>query len=177
VSFSSVASAGADYKASTSEIRVDVYHPTKHVIVKSSAVMGSVALGAPLAVGKAIPVSGELSVEVKALGSGNARRDRYMRQSLGISKHPKVIFKPSALTLSKMSAEGGEGTLTGSFTIRGTTKEVSLAVTLKGDATKKPVSVSLKTKIKCSDYKIPPPSLMFVKIKDEMDLTLTVQFN
>lgn len=151
--------------AKGSLLRVDVYHTAKHIIAKSKRVKGRLLV-------KGDKLSGMLSVRIKSLKSGNRRRNRKMWSSLGKSRQPYIYFKPKSIKLT-----GSSGTVTGTFVIRKVEKKVSFAVSNfsgKWDG-KTPVSLVAKGKLKCTDFKVKRPSLLFVKIKDLVDVTMTLK--
>lgn len=171
--------ADSTYKVDgASQIKIDVYHPAKHVKAtnKAGALQGSVTIKGALVAGKSVDVAGNVQISVGALQSGNGRRDKYMRRSLGGSSS-KISFSPKSLTMKTVTANGGSGEITGSFTINNTTNTVTFPASFEGDLAKGgKVVVSIKTNLLCTAYKINLPSLMFVKIKDKVDLAMTLHF-
>lgn len=169
-SVSSPVQAAKEYKVQAgSTLRVDVYHPAKHVIAHSKTIKGKVSVVSQK--NGMVMLSGALSVRVVSLNSGNLRRDRVMWSSLGKSKQPYIYFYPKMLQL-----QGKGGTLTGSFEIRKIKKEVTLQVSDFNGAIdeKSVVSLTVVGKLKCSEFEVERPSLVFVKIKDEVDIKLTL---
>lgn len=152
------------------EIRVDVHHPAKHVIAKTSDVSGSIEVEDKTLASKSLGLSGSLKVAVRSLKSGNKRRDNKMWESLG---DDDIVFKPKTLVVTGE----GKGTIQGLFTIRGTERPVTLDVTFQGALDgKAKVTMTIKGKVKCSDFKVPRPSLMFVAIKDDVDMSFKLTF-
>ncbi len=156
-------------KGKSSSLKVDIYHPAKHVVTKSKKVRGMVSMFGSQGT---IKLSGTLSVRIKSLRSGNRRRDRVTWTSLGKSRQPYIYFYPSSMTL-----KGSTGTLQGTFHIRKKKKKVTMKiVSFKGKIDgKSTISVTVTGKIKCSDFKVKRPSLLFVKIKDLVDLTIKIK--
>lgn len=166
----SVQAKGGEYLVQAgSSLRLDVYHPAKHVIAHSKQIKGKVKVTSQKA--GTISLEGGFSVRVVSLNSGNLRRDRVMWSSLGYTKQPYIYFYPKTLQL-----QGKTGTLVGTFEINKVKKDVTLQVsdfqgTVDG---KSAVTLTVVGKLKCSDFQVDRPSLVFVKIKDEVDIKLTV---
>ncbi|MCB9637958.1 MAG: YceI family protein [Myxococcales bacterium] len=166
------------YKAGpASHIKIDVYHPAKHVKAhnKPGSVKGSFTIKGAVEAGKAVALEGKIEMKVGDLVSGNGRRDKYMRRSLGGSSKA-ISFEPSSMTLAKLGANGGEGEIKGKFTIHGVTQDVTFKAMFKGNLKGAKFAVMIKASVLCSAYKIKRPSLMFVKIKDKVDLAMDIHF-
>lgn len=171
--FSSEAQAdGMRYKPSKkSHLKVDVYHKFKHVIAKSKRVKGQIFFAAK---GKGTyGLKGALSVRIKSLRSGNRSRDRKMWSSLRKSRQPYVYFFPKTLTW-----DGKAGKVKGEFKINKIKKEVEFDVTkMEGTVDgKSTLTVEVKGHLKCSDFKIKRPSLLTIKIKNKVDVQLSLVF-
>lgn len=152
-------------------IRADIYHPAKHIIAKSKRLKGSVTVKAGDK--GTYKLSGKLTVKIRSLRSGNRRRDRAMWSALGKSRQHRIVYFPKTLKI-----KGNTGTITGSFAINRNKKKVTLTVTEfsgKVDG-KSPITIKVKGKLSCDDYKIKKPSLLFVKIKDKVDVSMTLKF-
>ncbi len=171
--------ADSAYKVSgASQIKIDVYHPTKHIKAynKAGSVQGNVTIKSSLIPGKTVEVTGSVEIVVGALESGNGRRDRYMRSVLG-GATSIIRFVPKSLTMKTMNPSGGSGELTGYFTINNNTNPVTFQASFEGDILKGgKVVVQIKTHVLCSAYKIKRPALLWVPIKDKVDLAMTLHF-
>ncbi|MCK6510820.1 YceI family protein [Myxococcota bacterium] len=176
---SSASFADSAYKVDgASQIKIDVYHPTKHVKAynKAGSVQGNVTIKGSLIPGKAVDVAGSVQIAVGSLESGNGRRDRYMRSVLG-GAESIIRFVPKSLTMKTMNAKGGSGELVGSFTINNNTHPVTFQASFEGDILKgEKVVVQIKTHVLCSTYKIKRPALLWIPIKDKVDLAMTLRF-
>lgn len=169
--FSSEAQAdGLRYKPSKkSRLKVDVYHKFKHVIAKSKRVKGQVFFAAK---GKGTyALKGALSVRIKSLRSGNRSRDRKMWSSLRKSRQPYIYFFPKTLTW-----DGKAGKVKGDFKINKIKKEIEFDVTkVEGSIDgKSTFAVKVKGHLKCSDFKVKRPSLLTIKIKNKVDVTMSL---
>ena len=171
--------ADSAYKVSgASQIKIDVYHPTKHIKAynKAGSVQGNVTIKSSLIPGKTVEVTGSVEIVVGALESGNGRRDRYMRSVLG-GATSIIRFVPKSLTMKTMNPSGGSGELIGDFTINNNTNPVTFQASFEGDILKGgKVVVQIKTHVLCSAYKIKRPALLWVPIKDKVDLAMTLHF-
>lgn len=174
-----------------SKVRIDIDHPAKHVVavVKSKIakkgknkgkvirIKGIFGVNGVVKAGKSTKLSGQISIKLKKLKSGNARRDAYMRAALGIKKQKYIFFSPQSLKIIKMSPKGGVGTITGTFKIRGISKVVTMKLLFKGKlGAKSPVAIIVKGTIKCSDFKVPRPALLGNKIKNVVKLKILIKF-
>jgi len=171
--------ADSAYKVSgASQIKIDVYHPTKHIKAynKAGSVQGNVTIKSSLIPRKTVEVTGSVEIVVGALESGNGRRDRYMRSVLG-GATSIIRFVPKSLTMKTMNPSGGSGELIGDFTINNNTNPVTFQASFEGDILKGgKVVVQIKTHVLCSAYKIKRPALLWVPIKDKVDLAMTLHF-
>jgi polyisoprenoid-binding protein YceI len=73
-------------------------------------------------------IRGTISAKVATMKSGNTTRDGHLRsaQWLDASKYPDIIFKVTSVSGIKVNGNNATGTATGSFTLHGVTKTVSV---------------------------------------------------
>lgn len=160
------ASAEVSYKTvKGTKLKLDVYHPTKHIKGKSKKLKGYFKIVSGSAGN--YKLDGAFSVKVRKIKTGNRSRDRVMWSSLGKSRQPYIYFYPKTLVV-----KGGKGKVTGEFRINKIQKPVTFDVvdfkgTLDG---KSAVSLTVKGKLSCDAFKIKRPALLFVKIKDKVDV-------
>jgi len=115
----------------------------------------------------------DFTVPVKSIKTGNEKRDGHMYELLEAQKNPKVVFKGQLTedfdldTTSKHTVKAK-----GDFTLAGSTRQITLPLDLN------PVSKGIQLKASWSllitDYGLERPSLMFIKVKDQHDLSVDV---
>ena len=116
----------------------------------------------------------EFTVPVESLKSENTRLDKNAYKALRASSYPEISFIISKSKISK-SADDFSITLNGKLTISGVTKDVIVMALAKFNSNDKTISTTGSFKIKMSDYKVKPPSIMFgtINVGDEV----VVKFN
>ena len=138
--------------------------------------------GALTSAGGDIFGDGRISVAIEAatLDTGNARRDRTMRDShLETGKHPKIAFDSTGPPVVGSSTKDAVGVWTGaslavpgSLAIHGVTRAVTLAVTARreGDAWRMEGELS----VRLSEHGIPDPSIFLNHVQDEVKVVFNV---
>ncbi len=126
---------------------------------------------------------GMVRVEVDAatLETGNARRDRTMRESsLETDRHPKITFASAGppVTISTVRDASGRFvevsfTVPGDLTIHGVRRRVSLPVTARARGAEWEMSGEIAVKL--SEFQIPDPSIVVNRVKDEVTVTFTMR--
>lgn len=164
VAFQPAFAAKSQYKiVKKSKLKIDIYHPAKHIKAKSKKVRGVVSFEGSKHTFK---LDGALTLKIKRLRSGNRSRDRKMWSALGKSVQKYIYFYPKSLQL-----KGDKGTITGDFLIRKIRKTLTFSVSkFKGTVGSTALSMTVKGVIKCTDFNVTRPSLLFVKIKDKVKL-------
>lgn len=160
-----------------------IYHPAKKILAGSRKLSGEVKFGAKT--GSTTALSGSVTIPVKSLRSGNARRDNYMRNSLGIKANPTISFAPKSITekaqtvkkyswkASKRKPVKCTHEIKGTFTINGKNQDVTVAakVVNKGGKTR---YIIPNLVLKVTDFGIVRPSLGPAKIKNEVHLRMLI---
>jgi polyisoprenoid-binding protein YceI len=101
-------------------------------------------------------LDGKIAIPVRALATGNDRRDAKMRgESLDAAKHPEITFVPKGLS---------KGTLSGDLSIRGVSKSVAIPVTVEAAGGR--VKVDGKLDVRWADYGVPDPSAFVLRVED-----------
>lgn len=111
---------------------------------------------------RSLAVSGVVRIEAADLQTGNARRDRTMREhSLAVARHPEIVFQPRRLTPQRGASAFD---LAGDLTIRGVTRPavVSVEIEPRGDR----LEVRGGTDVRWSEFQVPDPSFLFVSIDE-----------
>jgi polyisoprenoid-binding protein YceI len=121
-----------------------------------------------------------VEIEAAALDTGNARRDRTMRDShLETGRYPAIAFTSTGPPAVASSTKDPAGALTGasltvpgSLAIHGVTRAVGLPVTARrqGDAW----LMEGELVVKLSDYAIPDPSIFLNHVQDEVTVSFSI---
>jgi polyisoprenoid-binding protein YceI len=116
----------------------------------------------------------EVRVHIPAakLECGNGTMNEHMRKALKVDANPVIDFKLSGYDVSR-AAEGVAGTLTGTLTLGGVQKPISIAATGTTDGAV--LHVTGAYPLKMTEYGLKPPTLMFGRIK--VGETVTVKFD
>lgn len=157
-----------------SEIKAQIHINVKaagEIIAKTKRVTGNVDIVSHA--NGTYKLKGKVAVKIRKLRTGNRSRDRKMWSALGKARQRRIVFLPQELKV-----KDGKGTITGLWGINTKKKVLTLPVTsVKGKiGGKSPVTFTIAGQISCGDFDIKRPSLMFVKIKDKVDLMLTLKF-
>lgn len=111
-----------------------------------------------------------VSIPVASFDSENGNRDSHMIEMLEGLKFPKVTFSSSDI-----KTEGDVVTARGNLTFHGVTKpyEIKAKKTMSGGK----MTLEGNFTVKITDHKIEQPSLMGIKMKDELTMNLKVVFS
>lgn len=113
-------------------------------------------------------LKGSMEISVLDLISDNKKRDEHMQEVLESSSFPKAIF-----TLKEVIAKGGDGyTLKGTMTLHGVSKPSSFESTMSDEGGK--LHIKATGMIKMTDFGIKPIKLMFLTVRDQLDLRVDV---
>ena len=104
-----------------------------------------------------------VSAGVRDFDSGNSSRDSHALEAVEGRKYPKVIFASRSV---KRDSAGY--LVAGDLTFHGVTRPVEMRV-VPGEA-KDRITIKGEFSINMSEYGVKPPSLLFIKIKDELTL-------
>ena len=115
-------------------------------------------------------LSGEVLVSMVDLKSDNDKRDSHMMETLETSKYAKAIFQIKDV---KESKDGY--ILSGIMDFHGVKKDVEFNTNIKLDGNK--VLMSGNGNILMTDFKIKPPKLLFLNVRDRVDLTFDLELN
>ena len=115
-------------------------------------------------------LKGEIKVHLDTFFSDNTRRDNNMYETMQRDLYPHVSYHIISLT----KTSGKLYKLKGDMQLHGVRKEVVFDVYV--NETKDTFSLRGKTSIVMSHFKIKPPSLFFLTVRDQVDLTIKAQF-
>ena len=113
-----------------------------------------------------------VSVDLRTLKSDNAVRDQHMHDKLlEVGRFPEATFSASEFRPADGAGkESGEGTLSGSLTLHGVERPVSLPIrfTLNGRTLRGEGNLS----VKLTDFQMTPPSLLGIKVRDQVTVQI-----
>ena len=111
-------------------------------------------------------------VPSEKLDCGNGTMNEHMRKAIKADESPTIAFKVTSYEMAK-EANGVSGTLTGTLSLGGQTKTITVPAT--GAMTDGALHVTGAYELAMSDYELKPPSLMFgrIKVRDKV----TVKFD
>jgi polyisoprenoid-binding protein YceI len=104
-----------------------------------------------------------VSARVRDFNSGNSSRDSHALEAVEGMKYPKVAFASRSV-----KRDGAGYAVAGDLTFHGVTRPVEMHV-VPGEA-KDRITIKGGFTIRLSDYGVKAPSLLFIKIKDELTL-------
>jgi polyisoprenoid-binding protein YceI len=112
-------------------------------------------------------LEGRLEIAAGSFDTGNARRDRTLREScLATGEHPRIVFVPRRVFRTSSWAEDEVLALEGDLSIRGVTKAVRIPVTLSRRGQR--LVVDGVTRLRWADYGIPDPSSFLLRVRPEV---------
>jgi polyisoprenoid-binding protein YceI len=109
---------------------------------------------------------GSVEVSITDFISDNAKRDTNMRESMESDRFPKASFE-----IKEIVVKGGDSmSLKGSLTLHGVTKPLSFEGSVKSEGDK--VHIKAKSALKMSEYGITPPKMVFLTVRDQVELSV-----
>lgn len=114
-------------------------------------------------------LKGSIEVSMSDLVSDNKKRDTSMQETLDSVTFPKAVFE-----IKEVVAKGGDNvTLKGMMSLHGVTRAMNFEGTLNAEGEK--VRIKAKSSMKMSDFGINPPKMVFLVVRDQVDLNVDVQ--
>lgn len=111
---------------------------------------------------------GSIEVSISDFMSDNKKRDEHMVEAMESSLFPKASFE-----IKEMVAKGGDKyTLKGALTLHGVTKAFSFDGSVNEANSK--VHIVAKSSLKMTDFGIKPIKMMFLTVRDQVDLNVDV---
>lgn len=109
---------------------------------------------------------GTIEVSIADFISDNAKRDEHMAEAMESDKFPKAIFD-----IKEVVSKGGESvTLKGTLNLHGVSKPMSFDGSVSEEGNK--VRIKAKSTMKMSDFGINPPKMVFLTVRDQVDLNV-----
>jgi len=113
-------------------------------------------------------LKGTFTINSADLKSSKSDRDEHMYETLEVTKYPKII-----VDIQSVSKIAEQYKLNGLVTLHGVTKPLNTIATITKDAT----GISLKGgfAVKMTDHGVKPPKLLFLTVRDRIDITYDLQ--
>lgn len=109
---------------------------------------------------------GSVEIGMLSLVSDNKKRDEHMQEAVESALFPKAVFEVKDVVVK------GEGnyTLKGMMTLHGVTKAMNFEGNIAQEGNK--VHIKATGALKMSDYGIKPIKMMFLTVRDQVDLNV-----
>lgn len=119
----------------------------------------------------------DATIQVKTLTSGESGMDDTMFDAMNKDKFQTITYKLTSATLKDTDPSHGvyRYDTTGDLTVHGVTQKISMVLTVQQLA-KERVTISGKTDLKMTQFKIDPPTAMLGMIKSGNKITVTVRW-
>lgn len=116
-------------------------------------------------------LKGSVDVSLVDFKSDNSKRDEHMAEALDIKQYTQTTYTITSVTPSTKGQYSIEGTLN----LHG----ISKPITLTGEITtqNKQVSLKMKTSFKMSEFGIKPPKLLFLTVRDQVDMKIDTTYS
>ncbi|MCX6060915.1 MAG: YceI family protein [Campylobacterales bacterium] len=113
-------------------------------------------------------LKGSIEISMSDLYSDNKKRDEHMQETVESSLFPKAVFEVKDV----VAKSGDNYTLKGTMSLHGVTKPMSFDGSIVNEGNK--VRIKATSSMKMSEFGITPPSMMFMKVRDQIDLNVDV---
>ena len=114
-------------------------------------------------------LKGSVDIGVSKLKSDNTDRDEHMFKVLESSKYPSAKF-----TFKKIGKTTKGYAISGILNFHGVKKPLTVYADIKED--KKHLSIQGKASFLLSNYNIKPIKMLFLTVRDKIDLKISIQF-
>ncbi len=114
--------------------------------------------------------SAEVTIPADKLDCSNGTMNGHMKKALKVTEHPVIRFNIASYTLAKTS-EGMQAELTGTLTLGGVEKPVTVSALGKSEGDGK-LRVTGTYELRMTEYGLKPPTLMMgtMKVNDKVDV-------
>lgn len=113
-------------------------------------------------------LKGSIDVSLSDLFSDNKKRDEHMQEALESSVFPKAVFD-----VKEVVSKGGDTyVLKGTMNLHGVAKPLSFEGTITEEGNK--VRIKATSGLKMTDFGIKPIKMMFLTVRDQVDLSVDV---
>ena len=110
---------------------------------------------------------GTIEVSMVDLISDNKKRDTNMQETLESDTFPKAVFE-----IKEVSLKGTSHLLKGTMNLHGVIKPMSFEGTIVQEGTK--IRIKASSMMKMSDFGIKPPKMVFLTVRDQVDISVDV---
>jgi len=160
----------ADWSAASGSLRYHVVHKLHKVEGVSRRVEGRARV---LGDGN---VQVMVRVPADSFDSGNVNRDEHAKEALEAAHYPFVVLKATGALVPPAKYPASEQrTFNAILSLHGVDEPLSLPVTLRWESANR-VQAQARFAISLDHFKIERPSLMFVKVDDEVWIDVEVVF-
>jgi len=120
--------------------------------------------------GDVTTLKGAVDVSLIDLKSDNDDRDEHMHETINVEKYTQAIYTINSVIKNTV----GTYNINGKLNLHGVSKEVNLLgeVTTSSDK----VIIKAKTTFNMSDFGIEPPSMLFLTVRDQLDMTIDTTY-
>jgi len=115
-------------------------------------------------------ITGSVKIDILKLKSDNSQRDEHMLEALEGANYPSATF-----TFKKIDKRANDYAISGILKFHGVKK----ALTIYADITNSKNSLTIKGKSSflLSNYNVKPIKMLFLTVRDQIDLKINVTFN
>ena len=113
-----------------------------------------------------------VTIPAAQLDCGNGTMNEHMRKAIKLAESPSIDFRLASYEIAR-NAEGVTGTMTGTLSLGGVEKSITLNA--EGIAQGGMLHITGSYPLKMTEYGLKPPTLMFGRIK--VGETVTVKFD
>jgi polyisoprenoid-binding protein YceI len=120
--------------------------------------------------GDVTTLKGSVDVSLVELKSENEDRDEHMHETINVDKYAKTTYTINSV--EKNTA--GTYNISGTLSLHGITKNIDLLGTVieSGES----VSINAKTTFNMSDFGIEPPSMLFLTVRDLLEMSIDTTY-
>ena len=112
-------------------------------------------------------VKGVISFQIKDFLSTNSGRDEHMQEMFEMDKYPSISFE-----ILKISKENQNYMVDGVMDVHGVKKSLILPVDIQQDGNT--IIMHSDFMVKVTDYGMEPPTLLFLDVRNEVDINATL---
>lgn len=115
-------------------------------------------------------INGTLSIDSLSLKSSKSDRDEHMYKVLHVEGYPTITFDIKNI----IKAQDGYQ-INGTLTLNGVSKDISSQALIVSE--NNTVNIEGGFNIKLSDFGIEPPTLLFLTVRDQIDIAYNLTYN
>ncbi len=120
--------------------------------------------------GDVTTLKGSVDVSLVKFKSDNEERDEHMYKVLDVKKYAQTTYTITSVTKNTAGSYNIEGTLD----LHGVKKPIALLGEVQQNGDK--VTIKAKTSFKMSDFGIEPPKLLFLSVRDLVEMTIDTTY-